>query len=371
MLRTPGRDVGAWLRDHRRDPVFWTGVIQLVKTVLAATLAWVVAASWLDLAQPFLAPWAALLVVQATVYRTFSRGVEQVGATVVGVVLAWVTGNLLGVNPLSLAVMLLAALAIGRLKPLHQEATTVGTTAAIVLATGYSGQDVMLVMRLADTAIGVAVGLVVNLLVWPPFLDRTAARAVDLIDDGIGKLLCDVAEDLRADLGQEQVRRWIERTESLDHDIDRAWALGRQSRESGRLNPRHDAGDVRRAGGFDEVLYRVEQSVADVRSMARTIDHSVGNVLHWDPRFRDEWVGLLEETGRAIGAADSGRLGQARSRLRHLAVELSTSDLPHELWPEYGALIANLRNIISAMDFVADSNPVTSPRGRRRFAAAR
>ena len=55
-----------------RDPIFWNGATQLVKTVVAAVVAWVLAASTLDLPQPFLAPWSALLVVHATVYRTFS-----------------------------------------------------------------------------------------------------------------------------------------------------------------------------------------------------------------------------------------------------------------------------------------------------------
>ena len=38
----------------------------------------------LDLPQSFLAPWAALLVVHSTVYRTFAQGARQVGAAVVG-----------------------------------------------------------------------------------------------------------------------------------------------------------------------------------------------------------------------------------------------------------------------------------------------
>ena len=57
--------------------------------------AWVIAASVLDLQQPFLAPWSALLVVHATVYRTFSKGMQQVAATVVAVLLATVVGETL------------------------------------------------------------------------------------------------------------------------------------------------------------------------------------------------------------------------------------------------------------------------------------
>ena len=63
---------------------WWTAVLQLVKTVVAAVVAWVLASQVFALPQAFLAPWAALLVVHATVYRTFSRGLRQVTGAVLG-----------------------------------------------------------------------------------------------------------------------------------------------------------------------------------------------------------------------------------------------------------------------------------------------
>lgn len=364
-------NVRTWVRGHARDPVFWTDFVQVIKTVIAAVVAWIVAAKVFGLPQPFLAPWAALLVVHATVYRTFSQGAKQVAAAVLGVVIAWATGNVLGLDPVALTVMLLAALMIGHIAFLSEEHTTIAATALIVLTTGFSDQDNILLARLADTGIGVAVGLVVNVLVWPPFGDRAAARAVDKIDDKLGILLCDMASDLRGNPGDDDLRSWVKRTEDLDDDIDHAGALVRQARESGRLNPRRSAGDVRGEGEFGEVLHRLEQSVADIRSMARTLEHSVANVLEWNVSFRETWVDLLEETGVAIGETDSGRLEEARVRLRQLAEDLSTEDLPGQHWPEYGGLIANLRNIIGSMDVVADDNPVTTSRSRRRPAIGR
>ena len=68
-----------------RDPLTWTALIQLAKTVVAAVAAWVIADQVLGLPQAFLAPWSALLVVHSTVYRTFSRGLQQVTGTVLGV----------------------------------------------------------------------------------------------------------------------------------------------------------------------------------------------------------------------------------------------------------------------------------------------
>ena len=163
--------------------------------MLAAVTAWVIAASVLDLPQPFLAPWAALLVVHATVYRTFSKGAQQVAATVVAVLLATGVGEALGLTTGSIALLLVVALVLGAVPWLGVEATTIATTGLVVLTTGFES-DVLLISRLLDTAIGVGVGLLVNVIVWPPLRRRTAAEAMDRIDDRIGALLVDIAGGL-------------------------------------------------------------------------------------------------------------------------------------------------------------------------------
>ena len=183
-------------RSRVHDPVLWNDVTQLVKTVLAAVLAWVLATEVFSLPQPFLAPWAALLVVHATVYRTFSQGLRQVTAAVVGVVLAWGVGNTLGLDTASVALVLALGLAIGATPWFGDEATTVAATALVVLATGFSQDDSMLLARLGDTAIGIVVGLLVNAAVWPPLRRRTAVAAIDRIDDRIGGLLVDMSRGL-------------------------------------------------------------------------------------------------------------------------------------------------------------------------------
>lgn len=366
MLQSFEHRVRGWVRAHWRDPVVWTEIVQMGKTVTAAVVAWVLAADVFGLPQPFLAPWAALLVVHATVYRTFSRGTKQVSATVVGVLLASAAGHLFGLDAGALVAMLLASLVIGSISFFRDESTTIAATALIVLTTGYSDQDSLLIMRVVDTAIGVGVGLAVNVVVWPPLRDRTAAQAIDTIDDEVGVLLCEMATGLRDDPSQEDIHAWVKRTEDIDENIDHAWALLRQARESARLNPRRGAGGVRQEDELEELLRRLEQSVADVRSMASTVEHSVTNVYEWDDGFRSVWVDLLDEVGRAIGATDSGRLAAAGQRLQQLAEDMSTEDLSGRHWPEYGALIANLRNIVTTMDVVADGNPVTPPRVHRR-----
>jgi cell shape-determining protein MreD len=359
----------ARLRRALRDPVAWTDVIQMIKAAGAAVGAWVIAFELVGLPQPFLAPWAALLVVHATVYRSFWKGAKQIAATVLGVLLAWGTGSLFGLNPLALGVMLLVGLLMGRTRWLRQETTTAAATAILVLTAGHSTDGVVLLGRLVDTFIGVAVGVVVNMLVWPPFRDLTAARAVEAVGRRVGALLAQMAEELGDGCRDENVEEWVRQSHDLDETVNEAWALVRQARESGRLNPRRDSAAVREPGEFGEILERTGQSLAEIRSMARTLGHSITDTHEWDEDFRDRWIGLLAETGWAIQHPDTRRLGEIRVRLGVLASDYSDDQLSARHWPEYGGLILNLRNIATSMDEVADSDPVSaSLRGPLRSA---
>ena len=144
------------------------------------------------------------------------------------------------------------------------------TTGLVVLTTGFS-DDAMLFSRLVDTGIGVAVGLLVNVLVWPPLRSRTTIAAIDRLDDAIGELLVDMSQTLRdGTVSLETVTEWIDRTRDIDESIEHAWALVRQAQESSRMNPRRRARDVRDPQGWRDLLRRMEQAVAEVRSLART-----------------------------------------------------------------------------------------------------
>ena len=324
--------------------------------MLAAVVAWVIAASVLDLPQPFLAPWAALLVVHATVYRTFSKGTQQVAATVVAVLLATVVGETLGLSTWAITVLLVVALVLGAVPWLGAEATTIATTGLVVLTTGFES-DALLISRLLDTGIGVAVGLLVNVLVWPPLRRRTAAKAMDRIDDSIGELLVDIAGGLGEGCQDEDVTGWIDRTRDLDEDLDQAWALLRQAEESARMNPRRSAREMRDPQHWHGLLRRMEQAIAETRSLGRTLGSQQAHRETWGSAFADPWIGMLGDAGRGARDADPVALLAVRRRLEDFTEELRSTERSAE-WPIYGALIINLRNILDAMGEVAEANPI-------------
>jgi uncharacterized membrane protein YccC len=269
---------------------------------------------------------------------------------------AFAAGHFLGVGAVSLGLAVLAGLAAGSVRGLRSEATTAAATAIVVLTTGYADDGGMLAARLLDVGIGVAVGLLVNLLVWPPLRDRGAAHQIDVIDDRIGELLREIEAGLRGGVDTDE---WIARTEALDDDIDEGRRVLGQARESGRLNPRPATRRRMRAtDDFAGVLRRLSQAVAETRSLARTVALARVPARDWDPAFRERWLELLRRTGEAVGDADAERLAAVRAELDALAGDLDPEGL---YWPVYGALIVNLRNILESLDVVATVQPVEVP----------
>ena len=353
----------ASLRQRLHDPVMWTGVSQLLKTVLSTVIAWVLAAQVFHLEQAYLAPWAALLTVHATVFGTLRRGVVQAGASVLGVLVAFVVGQLFGLSALSVGAAILIGLLAGSVPGLRDETTSTAATALIVLTNGYSDKGGLLGARLLDACLGIAVGLLVNLLVWPPLRDRAAASQIDVVAERVGRVLSEIAARLSGECGPADGDAWIAETNALDGAIDRAWSVLAQARESGRLNPRRaTARRMRAAQGFDDILGRLGQAVAETRSMARTIAHARVPTGDWDPGFRERWRDLLSRAGGAITAADAEAVTTVRADLSAYAEELEVGHLRAGFWPVAGAVLVNLRNILDALDVVASAQPMAVPR---------
>ena len=57
--------------------------------------------------------------------------------------------------------------------------------------------------------IGIVVGLAVNMMVWPPLRDYSAAKAIDAVDDTVGEVLRDIARQLQETrCTEDDVRGW-------------------------------------------------------------------------------------------------------------------------------------------------------------------
>lgn len=112
---------------------------------------------------------------------------------------------------------------------------------------------------------------------------------------------------------------------------------------------------------FAGVLTRLAQALAEARSMAHMIRIARVEPDQWAPEFREPWLDLLHRIGEAVADADTDALAAARDDLTALGNRLVAGELHGDLWPIYGALLVNLRNVADALDPVTGAQPVRVP----------
>lgn len=358
-MRMDPRAAYAKARAALGHPETQTDLLQVVKATVATVAAWLLATQVFDLQQPFLSAWAALLTVHATVYRTFWRGVQSVASTFLGIVLSFLAVAALGYGALTLGVTVLVGLLAARSRLLREEGVTIATTCLFLLTTTSGAQEGLLLDRLGDTVLGVATGLLVNLVVVPPLDDRSAERHLDAVNRRLGGLLQRIADDLSAEGHEEHpARAWIEETREIDDLVDHAQQTLSFTRESQAWNPRKwrsaRAGDPVTG---EQLLVRLEEGVAQTRAIARTVGESATGPEEWDGHFLRAWTDLATRAGQRIADPDAEVAG-LHEEVDALTNQLSGDELPGLLWPLYGALITALVNIIDVVDDVASMRAV-------------
>ncbi len=357
------------------SPEVLTDGIQILKCVGATTAAWWLSVTVLDSQLPFLAPWTALLTVHATVYRSLARGVQTTVATGVGVALSFLVGTYLGVSLWTFALAVLVGLVVSRLAWMRDEGVAVATTAVFILGSGFGSQAPLLVDRLVEVGLGVAIGVLANLLVLPPLRDRQAARYVDSINRRMGGTLAAIGDELASGWDTDRADAWVAETVAIDHELGSAWQSVRFAQESARMNPRRAARSSRRPrawrdqhlepgheAGYDEILGRVAEGVSHLRHLARTLRESTYDDSTWDDRFREEWSATVRETGRLVADPDA-EVAPVLERLDRLAERTweNRDQLPGDRWPVYGSLITSVRHIVVVVDDVASVRAARDP----------
>lgn len=348
-----------------RSPETATSIIQILKSTIAGTLAWWLAVVVFHSDFPFLAPWIALLTVHATVYRSLNRGLQMLVSSVAGVGLSFLIGNYLGVSVWTLALALLIGMAASRLKWIEDEGVAIATTAIFVFSSGYADNEVLLVERIIDVALGVGVGLLVNLLLVPPLRDAQAARYVNHINQRMGDVLIGIADDLTESWDSERAEARVDEAVAVDAEVDAAWHSVLVARESRWANPRLRMRLARRSGRadsrteaqipYEQILERVGEGGAHLRHLARTLRESTIEGTRWDPAFLDPWVEIVRDAGHAIKDPDVD-VEPIHERLASLTHQLSDAErLPQDHWPLYGSLITSMQHIARIVDDVASA----------------
>jgi uncharacterized membrane protein YccC len=288
--------LGVPLRPASSGPVrYWQDQVRLaVKGAIAAVGAWALARYAVGQPSPYFAPLAALLGVYPTVARSVHQGVRYVAGFLLGAGLAIPVGILLGPGMAAIAVVVIAGVLISGWRRLGDQGAQVTFAALFVLLLGGDQPVHYVTHRLSDIGIGVAVGLAVNIVVFPPLQLRPAEHAIRQWGDSIARAL----EDLSAAAADPDsgLQAWPRHDRQLTEAAQQARRAVRHARESLRWNLR---AKVERAVPRPDgaVLDSLEELTARTRAVARSLpDIRVAGGPGQDRTpFARDYAGLLRD----------------------------------------------------------------------------
>lgn len=333
------QDVREWpsflmgLVKRHRDPV----VVQTLRSAGAATIAYVIALRLSPEAAPLTAPLTALLVVQVTLYATLTNGIRRVNAVVAGVLVAIAFSLLVGLTWWSLALLIVAALMVGRLVRVDEYVPEVAISAMLVLGVTTVGDTAW--SRVLETLIGAVVGLAFNLFLAPPVWVGEAGESIEGLARRVRRLMLSVGEQAAGRTPVEEAAARLHEARRLDHEIIEVDAALKQAEDSLRLNPRVREGLLHRVvlrTGLDTL----EICTVVLRVLARTLT-DLAKAREPEPLFASE-----------TGAAVEQLLSEIADAVVSFAV-LVTTHLSESAESAEARLTAELRAAVGTRDKLA------------------
>ncbi|MEE2034968.1 FUSC family protein [Rhodococcus chondri] len=353
------RDTATWVdrvfrfRGHERYVA-----LQVVRCTVAAVVAWLITAEWLQFQQAFLAPYVAVFLVEATVLRSLRQAAIQVGAVVAGVLLAVAVTRLVTSSTVAIGVSVAVGYLLGRWSRFESNGIWVAITALLVIATGATGSPVLLGERLVETAIGAVVGVLVTAIVFPPVYPagaETAALTAELRD-----LLRDMSSGCCGVTAAEHGRdSWVQRARGIDRLLHRAVDESRWAHESARFNPRPSAAHTReqahRSDRTVDRLWYVSSSVESLAYAVETMTDDEGEPAELRERPRQaigDLIAALADLVEHLGDDADDATGEAdrlcERRLAELESVAAESTDPR-VTAQLGAVLHPARRIIGAV----------------------
>ncbi|GED83054.1 aromatic acid exporter family protein [Streptomyces sp. 6-11-2] len=353
------------LAKRHRDPV----VVQALRSTTAATIAYVIALRLSPEPAPLTAPLTALLVVQVTLYSTLTTGIRRVNSVVAGVLVAIAFSLLVGLTWWSLALVILAALAVGHLVRVDEFVPEVAISAMLVLGVTAVGSTAS--ARVEETLIGAVVGLGCNLLLAPPVWTEQAGASIEGLARRVRQLMLRLGEEAAGHPPVERAAERLHEARRLDHDISEVDASLRQAEDSLRLNPRVREGLLHRVvlrTGLDTL----EICTVVLRVLARTFTDLTKRRAP-EPMFSPQAGALVQELLCEIAdtvvsfavlvtsdvsvnaeeaesrlAAQLRQTSATRDKAARLLLEEAQRDTGQ--WQLYGAVLTEVDRIIDEMD---------------------
>ncbi len=344
------------IRANVRSPL-----LQVLKTSVAAIVAWLLSTLLLQQPLPIFAAIAALLVVQPSVNQTLAKGIERSIGVIVGVVIAFLAGLAFGnASWVVLSIIVVSLVLSWALRLTPGSSNQIPISAMLVLAIGTQTAEYA-IDRILETIIGAVVGLVVNAAIVPPVLVAPARLSVARLASGVASSL----ERIAGTLTHPPDRQGLERMMALSRELRPL-----QAKAAADLDSADDSLTLNPRGGRHRVAIDADRALLGRLSILVTRTIGIARAVHdnFDESLLDDQIvaSIARELDRAahdvrLLARASGAVGRAasgdRRREHHDADAPETGELPAltaplviarpdpRHWILVGSLMEDLRRI--------------------------
>ncbi|WP_368498850.1 aromatic acid exporter family protein [Herbiconiux sp. A18JL235] len=326
-----------------------TPLLQVLKSAVAAVLAWLVGSLVVPGEAPIFGPIAAILVVQPSVNQSLSRAVERSIGVIVGVVVAYVAALVFGAPSWLILVAIVVSLLLGWVLRFPASSTVqIPISAMLVLSIGAATPGYA-TARIIETIIGCVIGVIINWLIVPPVALQPAHDAVAALGREVAATMEGLAVVLSSPTDVAFRTQVLVEARLLRPMQYKAQAAIDAAEESLRFNPRRN-GQREQIAGDRALQERLAVVVTRVLGMARALNDHFDDSLHREPMTG----AIAEELRRAahdlrlvmvhadLPTGEAEVLGHEEPLLTSPVAAL-TPDSAH--WILIGSLLEDLRRV--------------------------
>ncbi|WP_395640576.1 aromatic acid exporter family protein [Pseudolysinimonas sp.] len=332
----------AAFRGSRRQPI-----LQVVKSALATSAAWLLAGWLIPGPLPVFAAIAALLVVQPSLNQSVSKAIERSVGVVAGVVVASLLALAFGQSTWVVLVAVTAALLIAwLLKMTSGTSNQVAISALLVLGLGAATPNYA-VDRVIETVIGALLGFAVNLALVPPVALKPAHASVEALGIEVAASLERLAASLETPQTSAELEELMITARLMRPMVVTADGALTTAAESLTLNPR---GRRRRdeLERLEATLRRLSPIVTQVIGMTRAVYDRYDDGLPAEPAVRaiaDQLRRAAHDVRRVVRRTSPDPANPPTASLPALTAPLAIGAPSSERWILVGSLLEDLRRI--------------------------
>ena len=282
----------AWITDSR--------LLLAAKTALAVGIAWFVApfVPGVGADYPYYAPLGALISMSPTLMSSVKMSLQTLASLAIGIVLAGAVIVLAEPNLVTIALVVGLGTLISGLRWIKAGGEYVPVAALFVLIIGGPNADSYSLGYLVQMSVGVAVGLLVNLTIFPPLRVTAAVLRLGEFRALLARHLDEMANAL-IEAWPPEHEEWATRSDTLRSTADEVRAALLDADDSRKGNPRARLHRRDMSGDYAD-LYDLETITFHVRDLTDVIAASI-----WERQFAadlpEHTREPLSEALRAIG----------------------------------------------------------------------